>query len=180
MTKPIIAFHNFEITPEIRLWSCKLFCWRLVFHFWVVVEDASLISSPVILLFTKGWVFPVILLKCLSKFLFCSVFDKQNTVLINYLLHPQNKWNLKDCLTENCWIMQSHDVSCASLPVLPVAPQTLDFRYLSGILSFFMQGKCAKDWMILAEETVRSFKKWHCWDSNDGVVHNLFSLVYRT
>jgi hypothetical protein len=153
---------------------------NLAFHFWVVLEDARLFSSPVIMLFT-GWDFPVILLKCLTKFLFCSVFDKQNAVLINYLLHPRHKLNLKDCLTQNCWVMQSHDVSCANLPLLPVAPQTLELKYLSGIVSSFMWGKCAKNLIILVEETsVPIFFKQNCWDSNADVLHNLLSLDYWT
>lgn len=89
---------------------------NLAFHFWVVLEDARLFSSPLIMLFTEGWDFPVILLKCLSKFLFCSVFDKQNAVLINYLLHPQNKLNVKDCLTQ----LLSHAVTCCIMCQLTI------------------------------------------------------------
>ena len=51
---------------------------------------SSLITSHYIL-FTKGWVFPVILLKCWSKFLFCSVFDRQTKHWANKLLIASTK-----------------------------------------------------------------------------------------
>ena len=125
------------------LWFCKLFCWRL-WHFISKLYWKMQVSSHhhSLCCVQKVGGFLVILLKCLSKFLFCSVFDKHDTVLINYLLHPQNKRNLKDCLTQNCCVMQSHDVPCANLPVLPVAPQKLEQIFVRYCIILHVRKVC--------------------------------------
>jgi hypothetical protein len=101
MMKLIVAFHNFVYAPRNGHFMIlqTLLLETSAFHFWVVLEDARLFLSPVIMLFTEGWDFLLMLLKCLCKFLFCSVlffiyfiffyfffiFYKQNAVLVNYL-----------------------------------------------------------------------------------------------
>jgi hypothetical protein len=75
MMKVIVGFHNFVYTPRNGHFMIlqTLLLETLAFHFWVVLEDARLFLLPVIMMFTEGWDFPVMLLKCLSKFLFCLV-----------------------------------------------------------------------------------------------------------
>jgi hypothetical protein len=127
MTKSIIAFHSFVNAPKngYSLILQTLQLETLAFYFWVLVEDASLTSSPVIMLFTKGWVFPVIMLKCLSKFLFCSVFDRQTKHCANKLLTASTKQTKSQGLFN--WELLNHAVTwCIMCQLTSVASCSTD------------------------------------------------------
>ena len=120
MMKLIVAFHNFVYAPRNGHFMIlqTLLLETLAFHFWVVLEDARLFSSPVIMLFTEGWDFPVMLLKCLSKFLFCSVFFLQTKRGASKLLIASTK-QIKSQGLFNTELL-SHAVTCCIMCQLTI------------------------------------------------------------